>query len=193
MKDIIKNFMKLVANQLKMIVYQENEGVIYNDNANLWIIAIRVMKPICGSFEIKLTHPKNEAIPILSLEIYCEKNAKFVSDIFDNVVKLIDNKVYNVNKSENLIALHWHVNLNSINEAEIDFIKFSRILPRILIILKDLGLFQLKSFDSIVNSTTDKYFKNYRKKNITEKANKNYLIIGYRPTVNPHFKSYYYF
>lgn len=146
MKDMIEYLMNPIANQLKMIVYQEIFGPDYNENADLWLIAIRVMKPICGSIEIKLTQPKNEDLPILSLEIYCEKSNKHMSGIFIQIIKLIDNKIYRINTSNNFIGLHWRVNLNSKNETEVDFERFSRFLPRIFIILKSLGLFHLKSF-----------------------------------------------
>lgn len=191
MKNDLKKLMACIVNQLKMIVHQEIEEKVYNDNSNFCLMAIQVNS--FGSVQIKLSTPQNEKLPILSLEIYCEKSKDTMRDIFDKIIKLIDNKIYKVNSSENLIALHWQVNFDSKNEVEIDFIKFSRILPRVLIILKDLGLFQLRSYDSIINSTADKYFRNNREKNINEKSKKKYLIRRDMPAILPNFKSDYYF
>ena len=193
MKDIIKDLMNPIANQLKMIVYQEIFGPDYNENAELWLIAIRVMKPICGCLEIKLTHPKNEDLPILSLEIYCEKSTKHMRVIFIKIIKLIDNKIYKINTSENFIGLHWRVNFKSKNETEVDFKRFSRLLPRILIILKNLGLFQIKSFAEIINSSDHKFIRGKNKVIIAAKSNKTYFIRRILPVIVPHSKSYYYY
>lgn len=192
MEDAVKNLMIPISDQIKMIVYQEIVGPIYNDNADLWLIALRVMKPICGSLEFKLTKPKNEELPILSTEIYCEKSNKEMREIFIKIINLLDNKIYKLNSSENFIGLHWRVKFNSKNETEIDFVKFSRLIPRILIILKDLGLFELKSYESIVYSTADKFFRSNSKK-ICEKSKKRYLIRRDCPIIVPLFKSDYYF
>lgn len=191
MKNDLKKLMACIVNQLKMIVHQEIEEKVYDDNSNFCLIAIQVNS--FGSVQIKLTTPQNEKLPIISFEIFCVKGTEVMSEIFDKIIKLIDNKLYKVIISENFIGLHWHVNFNSKNETEIDFVKFSRLLPRILILLKDLGLFKLRSYESIVNSTTDKYFRNNSKKNCTEKSKKKYLIRGYCPAIIPHFKNYYYF
>lgn len=193
MKDIVEHLMIPISNQLKMIIYQEVFEPDYNKNADFWMIKIRVMKPISGSLEIKLTHPKNEELPILSWEIYCEKSYEYMRGIFIEIIKLIDNKIYRINTSENFIGLHWRVNFDSKNEAEIDFIKFSKVLPRILIILKDLGLFQIKSLAEIINSTDHKFIRGKKKVIIAERSNKIYLIRRDLPAIIPNFKSDYYF
>jgi hypothetical protein len=192
MEEVVKNLMIPISNQIKKIIHQEVVGPVYNENGQVWLIAIRVMKPICGSFEIRLTKPQNEELPILSIEIYCEKSNKRMREIFIKIIRLLDNKIYKLNSSENFIGLHWPVKINSKNEAEIDFVKFSRLIPRIFMILKDLGLFELKSYESIVNTTADNFFRSNSKK-IEDKKIKSFLIRKDCPVIYPAEKKYFYF
>lgn len=193
MEEIVKKLMIPISNQIKKIIHQQVVAPVYNDNMESWLIAVRVKKPIYGSVEILLIKPQKEELPIISFEIFCVKRKEVMSEIFDKIIKLIDNKIYKIITSENFIGLHWHVHFNSKNETEIDFVKFSRLLPRILILLKDLGLFKLRSNESIVNSTTDKYFRNNIKKNCSEKSKIKYLIRRFCPAIIPHSKNYYYY
>lgn len=188
-----KNLMKPIYELIKLLINEEVVEPVFNENAEHWLISVRTMKPICGSIELKLLQPIKEEFPILNLEIYCEKSTEEMKLIFDKIIELIDNKVNKISTSENYICLTWNVNFNNEKEAEIDFVKISRYIPRIFLILKNLGLFQIKSKKEIIKATVYKLIRIKSEKIRKKSKSKLFLIRRDKPAQLTTVNSYYYY